>query len=252
MSTLFVVSPCYLESIYHESKKYDFDLQGYGSFNMALNGLIKVNCSDILGFAFAGIHLPGSRTKEFKSMLQFFDSIELMHANKKFVIATDESVAPWSKIFKRYHDIRFVKVPSYDFMSDIIVNKQIFGSILLDNADPYVFERKANHQIDFDAPRLEYVPLFSDAQIQCVSKVDILDTLERTLDNDAVFRRFKGEKADLQYFRMYYIALLMQNKNAILDARNHIDEILDACQEDTSSWCALLAVKNYMEGNIDE
>ena len=43
MSTLFVVSPCYLESLYHESKKYDFDLQGYGSFNMALNGLIKVN-----------------------------------------------------------------------------------------------------------------------------------------------------------------------------------------------------------------
>lgn len=252
MSTIFVISPNYLESIYHESKKYEFDLQGYGSFALAVKGLIKVNCSDLLGLAFVGLHLPPSRSKEFKSMIEFFDMVELMNANKKFVIASDDTVTPWMKVFKRYKHIRFVKAPDYDFLSDVVINKHVFGSILLDNAEPYVFTVKHVKSPSYETPHLEYVPLFPSTQVQCISKVDVLDTLERTRDNDEVYRRLKSENAYLQYFRLYYIAVLHGDKTAVLDTRNKIDAILDSIQNDTENWCNLLALKNYIEGNVDE
>lgn len=250
--TIFVVSPMYLEAIYNESKKYNFDLQGYGSFKRACNGLLYSNQSDIIGFAFLGDHLPTKHSKDFQYMIQFFNLIELMQANKKFVISTDEPVTPWSSLFKKYKSIRFVKTPDYDFVSDVVINKQIFGSLLLDTSKPYTFSKPAEESFDFKAPKLEYVPLFSDAQIQCISTVEVLDTVERTLLNDSVYQRFKADKAYLGIFRKYYVAVLMHDFDTIEECKSKIDSILDEQQSDTSSWCALLALKNYIEEAANE
>lgn len=245
--TIFVVSPTYLESVYNESKKYNFDLQGYGTFKRACRGLSLTNQADIIGFAFLGMHLPTKRSKDFQYMVQFFDLIELMNANKKFVIATDDTVAPWAKLFSKYKNIRFVKAPDYDFMSDIVINKQVFGSLLLDTSKPYFLHSSNEEPINFTAPKLEYVPLFSDAQIQCVSRAEVLDTVERTLLNDGVYQRFKTDKAYLSYFRMYYIAKLLHEEETIVTCKDAIDCILNEQQNDTANWCALLALRNYIE-----
>lgn len=252
MSLIFVISPCYLEAIYNESKKYDFDLQGYGSFKKGVEGLTLSNSVDILGFAFVGMHLPTSHSKEFKEMLRFFDLIELMNANKKFVIASDESVVPWSKVFARYKNIRFVKTPEYDFISDIIINKHVFGSILLDNADAYELIPKEVTLTEFTVSRLEYVPLFAGTQLQCVGKVEVLDTLDRTLDFDEVYKRFKTEGAYLQVFRKYYIAKKMHNEDACNLCTVEIEKILENQQSNTENWCALVALKDYIEENYNE
>lgn len=248
--TIFVVSPTYLQAAYDESKKYNFDFQGYGSFRAACNGIVKVNQADLLGVAFLGVHLPSSRTKEYKAMVEFFNLIELMNANKKFVIATDDPVTPWVSLFKKYKNIRFVKAPDFDFMSDIVINKQVFGSILLDTSKPYTLHPVAEKVIDYKTPKLEYVPLFPDAQIQCVSHADILDTLERTLDHDAVYKRFDAEGAYLKSFRLYYIAGMLGDLDALIKSQGEIEKILVSQQDDTANWCALLSLKNYIEEKI--
>lgn len=252
MGTIFVVSPTYLEAIFEESKKYNFDLQGYGSFKLACDGIIKTNCSDIVGFAFVGTHLPYSKSKDFKFMLEFFSMINLFPSSKKFVIATDSGASSWQKVFSKYSNIRFFAAQPYDFMSDIVINKSVFGSILLDASKPYELKPRKSEPFDWVSPKLEYVPLFSDAQIQCASSVETLDTLERTLDNDAVYLRFKNDSAYLKSFRFYFIALKLHDQDAIAQGLLEVNSILEEQSNDTSTWCALIALKDYIERNAYE
>lgn len=250
MKSIIVISPHYLDAVYEESQKYDFRLFGYGTFACAKQGLLKVNCSDILGFAFVGTHLPISRSKEFKHMLEFFHMCDLLNADKKFVIVTDEDSSPWTKIFKKYKNLRFFGCSGYDFMSDIIINKNVFGSILLDSMEPYEFGNKKQDVISWHTPHLSYVPLFPDTQIQCTAPIEFLGTMERTLSNDAIYQRFKTEGAYLQSFRLYYIALTLKNSDEIQRSLSEIEQILDR-QDDTGSFCSLYALKNYMEEIAD-
>lgn len=49
MGTIFMISPSFLDAAFTEAKKYDFVLQGYGSFKMGVQGLVKINVIDLLG-----------------------------------------------------------------------------------------------------------------------------------------------------------------------------------------------------------
>ena len=49
MGTIFMISPSFLDAAFTEAKKYDFVLQGYGSFEMGIQGLVKINVIDLLG-----------------------------------------------------------------------------------------------------------------------------------------------------------------------------------------------------------
>lgn len=247
MDTIFVVSPCYLESAYKEALKYDFVMQGYGTFEAALHGILKVNAADIIGFAYLGRALPAKGSHERKAMISFLQICELMEADKKFVFAVDNGVSSNDFQFSKFKQLRFFAAPHYDFMSDVVINQQVFGSLLLDNYTPYKFQNEKEDTIPFVSPKLEYVPLFSDALIQCISNTEKLDTLERTLDLDSVYRRFKSEKSDLQYFRKYYVAKLFSDYAALDECRGIIDDILTKYETDPENWCALSALKRYVE-----
>lgn len=252
MGTIFVVSPWYLNSIYKEAQKYSFDLQGYGTFKSAISGITKVNACDLLGLAFVGKHLPESKNKGFKDMLDFFQLCDLMASNKKFIIATEVPIAPWLPVFKKYKHIRFIEPSAYDVMSDVVINKQVFGSILLDNSKAYLMGIPQQETPMYDSPRIEYVPLFADALIQCVRKVEILDTTERTLDNDDTYRRFRSDKSFLQYFRAYYVSILTEDLDSVSQICETITAILEEQEANTEVWCSLLALKNFIEGQYIE
>lgn len=248
MGTIFVVSPCYLEAMYKESSKYNFNFQGYGSFALANEGLMRINKAELLGFAFVGIHLPLKHTKEYRNMKEFFKMCELMHANKKFIVATDEPVDAYSKLFKEYEHIRFIKAKSYDFLSDIVINQSVFGSILIDNGTPYQLKQKQLGFPEYSTPQLQYIPLFTDAQMSCLSDVECLDTLFRTLQNDAVYKRFVNEDSDLQYFRKYMICRMHGNSDDAEDCRAKISQIIaDEEAKDAASWCTLQAMQSRIE-----
>lgn len=247
MGTVFVVSPCYLESLYEESKKFGFNFQGYGSFTLANSGIMKINKAELLGFAFVGLHLPRPKTKEYQQMIQFFDLCELMQSDKKFIIITEESLDPWAKIFKKYKHIRFMQAPQHDYLSDIAVNQHIFGSILLDNVDVYHLKPDELQSLQYDTPRLQYIPLFTDAQLACVSKVDLLDTAERTMQNDEVYQRFAKEGSYLKSFREYLILRGFGDSAEIANCLEEILEIIEKEEGNAANWCVLQAMLSYMK-----
>lgn len=192
MKIIVVISPDFLESAFKETQDFSFCMQGYGNFNLANDRLMYTNAQDILGFAYVCSELPKHSSKVYKSMLKFFDNCNLMQANLKFVIVTqDELSNRLVKDLKRFKFLRFSYHESVEFITDTVLRRDVFGSILIDVYEPY--EMKPREQPDltkFVCPRLMFAPIVPTTLFLVESTIHPLDTLKDTIDNDVVIVKY--------------------------------------------------------------
>ena len=203
MKTIFVVSPDYLDALYHEAIKYDFVLQGYGDISKALQGLLQVNVSDVLGF----VVLVDNIELIAEDLYNLFFAIDLIESSKKLLLVSRGS-NPFDIVAlkKDYPHVNFHQLLNLEVITDEIINREVFGSILLDNYEPYVFNDKKNQPTRIE--RTEYLsfnPVIPSYVTDCLNTVLIMNTVEQTLEADAVFSRYDKDKSKLLWFRQSYI-----------------------------------------------
>lgn len=249
MGTIFVVSPDYMDALYKESKSYSFDLQGYGSFKEANAGILRTNVSDILGFVILAEELPSEGSLEYQHLLTFIRRCNSLKSNRKFVIASSATISSkLLKLLKSQKNLRVFISSRFDSVTDVVINKNVFGSILLDNYNPYSFKNKEEENWkDYGSPSLRFLPIVNSASTACISKVDKLDTFERTLENDKVFRELSQAKSEMLHFRKYFIA--KEFFDDVTSYEKKAEEVLNSMQDDYASWCLCASLKKFIDSS---
>lgn len=193
MKTIFIVSPDHLESIFQESTKYSFDIQGYGNCALAVKKLKYVNASNLLGFAYVADKLPVAGTSDYQDLDNFMKLSNLMSNGTKFVMITKEPNDGIAKIAKKYRNLEVFIHKVEAQLTDVDINKNLFGSILLANYEPYKFEEEKKPQIkDFEIPTLKFTPVIQGLLFDLFSAVHTGTELEVTMENDPLMRQYKG------------------------------------------------------------
>lgn len=247
MGVILVVSPEYLEKVLQESKKFSFGLQGYGTFRKAVNGVMRINASDYLGFAYVANSMPSIHSKEYNYMLDFLTCCDLMQSNKKFVFVVAEGVSSaYLKKLKMFTHLRFFQSKKFDYMSDLIINNNLFGSILLDNYEPYKLTAASEQrQRSYTGNPLKYVPVINEAAALCVSKVDKLDTLQHTLENDAAYQMYCTSKSAMAALREYMVMCSFDLDCSAV--REKAQKSVDTLASDASAWCLASSLLKYID-----
>ena len=108
--------------------------------------------------------------------------------------------------FKQYENLKFSVVHIEEVITDTVINRDIYGSILLCNFEPYVFEEKRRVIPDVQhVCRLQYHPLFNPYVLKCLQKVNLAENLEDTIQNDEVLFMYQRDHSILAEFRKFYI-----------------------------------------------
>lgn len=231
IKVIYAVSPDYLEALYTEAKKYNFCLQGYGNFRDAIKGLMKTNVSDILGFIFVGSEL--FYDKEIVS--EFLNSCNMLCRNtpKKFIFALQNSKGLVDMLeISSFENLNVSYLPDFEILTDTVINKQLFGSILLDNFEPYQLHPEQEHRVNVQDTSLKYEPLFSDYVLRCLNPVDKLNTYETTILNDQIYQEYLADNSDLLSIRECFIKKAFNipyDKNKIQEILKHREEAQQYC-----------------------
>ncbi len=247
MKVLFLISPQYLNALFEESKKYEFALQGYGNFNNAHKGLMYTNLSDVLGFAFVADALPSNLAK----LKAFIKLVNVMSSVKKitFLFALRDN-SGLEKIVntKRYKNITFKYIPGIEVFTDVVINKGIFGSILLDNYAPYVLKVTEKHEFSEDIPCLSYKPLFTKYVMSVLDTPEFLSSLEETLEYDVYYSEVSKFNSTLGSLRECYLRFLFnedvsEDLSAIENSLHSVDNPIDFCNYNAVLYCLKNKIK---------
>lgn len=236
MKIIMVISPDYLSAVYEESKKYSFMIQGYGSFAEACKRLLRVNSGNLLGIAYLGENLPQAGSKEYKAMCEFMKYCDLLEDSKKMVFVIQGAEQGLSQATKELKQLRVFVTSGEPVITDSVINKQIFGSILLDTREAYKLqEDNSSTRDNNDDFLLQYTPMIGQMYLQCFSPIEVLSTAQETLENDQVYKSCKDNENSL-------LALLrkrcIQKKFDISDTR--LDEVIKSSiaeLNDDVAWC---------------
>lgn len=205
MNTVFVVSPNYLECILLEAKKYSFYLQGYGNSTSAAKGLLRVNAKDILGLAYVADRLPIYGTSEYKSLMKLVQLCDLLGINKRFIFVTVGNMTNLSGFTKGHRNLKFSYLSEIGYVSDITINRDIFGTILLDNFEPYLLHEDAKTKGEvhkFEIPCLNYSPIVNSYLIQCLEPVNKYAGLDIIVSEDKIYNKFINSNKPLANLRL--------------------------------------------------
>lgn len=240
MKSIILVSPEYLEVCYNEALKYDFTIQGYGSFELAAKGLLCVNASSILGYAYLGNALPADTT----ALHNFLYRCNLC-GEKKMLFAMLDTKGIEQINVKDYPNLSFSVVKIEEVVTDTVINRDIFGSILLTNYKPYTLKDEHDDIPDIQhVYRLQYKPVFNSYMLECLKRVNLLDSFEETLQHDAVFQKYQKDKSVLAAYRKHYIRTYFEaNLNT-----SELYEILETVDND-GLYCVYRALIKLISAN---
>lgn len=212
MKVVYVISPDFLESIFQESKKYSFELQGYGNFLAASRGIIYTNIMDILGFVYMTENFPATGSKEFEDFLAFAELCDLANADKKFVIITKAFPKGIDKKLKKFSSLRFAVYVETDLVTDVTINQNLFGSILLDNYEPYKLkEDESSGYQDYGCTVLEYCEVVPQNFFDVFAPIHIMETEKDSISLDIVIMKYNEDLGNpLVLLRIIAILIKME------------------------------------------
>lgn len=223
MKVIYLISPDYLEPAYKLAKPYNFKLQGYGSVQVAIKRLITSNISDILGFVYFAERLPENP----EDLIQFMKLCDSLKVRKKFLFALQQSeglAQVLSQIKLKYLQV-FKVNPDIDIVTDVVINKQIFGSILADNFSPYYLKEENNKELDLSQYRLQYQPLFNDSVFRIMGPVTFYDSFDNTLIHDNTYNELVKNQKQLAELRKLYIQKMFNIPLDFSKVLQNLDEL---------------------------
>ena len=202
---ILVISPTYLSTIDKQALKYSFDLQGYGTFQLALQNLKRVDWCNLLGVAFVSDRLP--KGEEFKRLISFC-SILNKCGSYRFVFVTRE-VMDHQKfaVLKQYSSLDMRESSGHEYISDTVIHRQVFGSLLNGKEEMYKLKDDVPETLSrFECPVLHLHSVINGHALQCISDIDALDSLQHTLEFDRVYQQYLKDKSVLAGLRKIFIA----------------------------------------------
>lgn len=258
MKIVYTLSPNYLDSIYKEAKKYKFRIQGYTDIERAIKGLTRTNVSDILGFTYVADELPDDMSGlkkllhlmnlvcETKPLTVFFALLD--YTNFKKISVKGKTLA------ESYPNLKISMLPNLEDITDDIINRRIFGPILLDNYHAYYIEGISDDSEDaltremFYVPRLEYKPIVPDKYLDIFELPELMENAERTLSFDRYYLENKDDE-NLEFLRRLQIQKAFgQNVNDEL--KSFIENLSRI--NNSEVFCHLSAIANYLLEGFDE
>lgn len=188
LKVIFVISPDYLETIYKLAKGYSFGIQGYGSVEAARAGLLYTNAVDILGFVYVSERMPVDKT----GLVDFMHTCDSLKCAKKFLFVLKDMTNLQASVNKKmFNYLKLSYVPDVEIITDLVISRNIFGSMLIANYEPYKLKPDTPVSLSsFTTEHLQYKPLFSDYMLMCLDEVERLDTKEATLFRDAPYQEY--------------------------------------------------------------
>lgn len=184
MASIFAVSPDFLDSLIFESKDFDFSLQGYGTFECAIDGLLQINVKDIIGFIIMARRPP----KNTGSMLDFLKKCNLMcsDSQRTVIFAFNDRINTLARLGlkDRFPNIN-ARLLQLDVITNITIRRDLFGTLLLSVYKPYLFNNDTQvYANQFSIPVLSYEPLFSDLVYKVMEDITCFSNVNHTKFND--------------------------------------------------------------------
>lgn len=192
----------YLEVIIRESRRFSFNLQGYGSFELAKAGLLKSNASDLAGYAFVNDSVPNIGSQEFNHMMEFLNLCNLM-GRKKFVIVTRSALqGKFASVLKRFEILDFYAASGNEYITDSIISTNVFGSLLMTVKQPYKLKPEEKQSLkEFTCPTVQLVPAVNYFLLQCLEPISKLESIEQTSEYDTIYQDYLKTKTILAELR---------------------------------------------------
>lgn len=197
MDTIFAVSRDYIEPLYKNAVGYDFKLQAYSDFSMALKGLSLTNKCDLIGVA-----ILDDDIYDLKGFLRFIKSFKLLEDIPLLIMLNKKSKA-MSQIPKL--GVKAVVDTSQEFFTDITINQDVFGYLLLKRFDPYIIKPVKPETPDYSVPTLHYKPIFSPVALKILKPPDFQHKISDTYDNDTIYAEMEDKDSLLAKLRLLYL-----------------------------------------------
>ena len=161
--------------------------------------------------------------------MDFLHYCDLMGNNSMFLFALLNTKGLSAINLTEFSNLCFAYLGIEEVVTDKVLNRDIFGTILLQNYEPYTFEEeKSEVPSVFSVERLQYRPIFSNYVLQCLSKVNLSDSFEKTVAYDEVYRNYSKDNELLAEIRKFYIETFFHDS---ID-NSYLFELID--QEDGS------------------
>ena len=198
---IYCVSDCYLRALVAESKPYSFEVKACCSLEEGLNQLKYLNLSEIRGFVIL-IEEITNDDKYFYNLVDLINSINLIGSGQPVVLAICNSDGYQSLDgYLETDNISLFLVDDIDFMTDIVIRRDIYGTIIKETSSPYVSKSKAKNvydgQEEFSSSNVK--PLFRENIQRLVEPVVVAPNINRAIENDDVLLSI-SEDDDIPYF----------------------------------------------------
>lgn len=229
-NTIFVVSDQYLDACYKEAEKYEFLLQGYGNFIDAIEGLKFINESEILGY----VVLTDS-IKETKKLNMFLEKCNMISNSKLFLFALKDKANLYKFIEPdKYKNLRFSYVTDMEVVTDLTLDRDVFGTILIDCFEPYELKPKPKINVDFTPKIISYKALFPPLSLTVLKEPLILADVEQTIKFDESCKKLIEKNTLLYDIRRVFIYKLFKKCDSELEDKivkeiAKVNDSLDFC-----------------------
>lgn len=247
MKSIFVISPDYLDALFDEAEKFSFAIHGYGNPERACKGLMYANVTAILGYAVVYEEMPRTGSTEYRGLIEFIRKCNLLESGKKFVVVCRGPITGLEQVARKFKNLNFSLHPNIEYISDTVINKMIYGSILLDNYEPYILHEKPKAKVgEFSSPTLNFVPIVPSFIPEIFETVHMVDSLEDTLQFDIVWNKYKEQNQLVADFR----ELLIREKKQEPSDRLLIRIMEQVNRLDAKSRCLYMSCINEIKGRI--
>lgn len=210
-----------------EAVNYTFVLHMFGNFDDVLReGLMYLNGIDMLGFAYVAEDAPRKGDAEYKHLEKFLEICNQVYGGRKFVFCCRESAPDLKQLVQRFSGIKCVVKDNVEMITDVVINKDVFGSILLSRYEPYrLTDEVVSREYYNGCPEMHYKPLIPPDFFKLFEPVHFMPTGELTCENDEVWNVLQ-DNVLLQMLRELRIHGYFQEDTTELEMK--MDEIIDS------------------------
>lgn len=252
---IYLVTPDYMLAIIEESKGYSFSIKAYSDAHTAYTKLAFTNQSSILGYLLVYEELP----EILDDLVNFINFLNLVGSKDTVVLlAVNDPSGLEDTLIPAIHtgNITFMYFTEYDVMTDLVIRKNLFGSLIIKKFQPYVESVELPKFVTTFNTNKNLVPVLPEDILLIFEPIKILDTVEFTIKHDMVMKSYSNN-ALLSYMRLNRIyahfgkeididGMLIRIKDSI-----NIDKVLYRVVCDIiKKECKTVLVKNLEVENV--
>lgn len=183
MKYVYCVNYDYAEAFRDETMDFSFYLKSYPTFKSGLEHLKDTNISDILGFVVAMTELPENP----RLLVKYINTLNTI-ANGHVLVLCINDREGLKELNEYIHseNLKIYVVTDIDIMTDIVIRRDVFGTIIREVFKPYETSRLLEIKETYKPEILEYSPIFPEFIHNLTEPVINAPDLPRALDVDEV------------------------------------------------------------------